>query len=282
MQIHRLTRHHKYFPKQLMRLDQPPQELYAVGNLMLLTYVDNLAVVGSRAVSNYGREVTTQLVTELAWSSIVIISGLALGVDSLAHRAALEAKGSTIAVLPSGIENFYPASHQRLADQIIRQHGLIISEYPGSLQPQKFHFIARNRIIAGLAQATLVTEAAQKSGSLHTAQFALEQGRDVMAVPGSIYSPTSVGTHNLIDQGAKLVQTSQDILEILRAGVGKPAAKGDNVEEQAIIDLIRLGVNTNQAMHDKTDMSIQLFSQTLTMLELTDKAKQSAGQWSLL
>jgi DNA processing protein len=150
----------------------------------------------------------------VAWASIPIVSGLALGVDSVAHQATLDAGGKTIAVLPGGIESIYPATHRRLAETIVRQGGALVSEYPGQLRPHKYHFIARNRIIAGLSHAVLITEAAEKSGSLHTAQFALDQGKEVLAVPGSIFSNNSVGTHNLINQGAQLVQDAEQILNL--------------------------------------------------------------------
>lgn len=213
MEIHELVPGEKYYPSQLFTIPQPAYKLYAIGNLEILKF-KSLAVVGSRAVTSYGRQVTTQLVTEAAWSSIPIVSGLALGVDSVAHRAALDAGGRTIAVLPGGIERIYPASHQRLAEQIVRQGGTLISEHPGKLKPHPYHFIARNRIIAGLAHATLITEAAKKSGSLHTAQFALEQGKEVLAVPGSIFSTFSVGTHGLISQGAQITTNIEQILNL--------------------------------------------------------------------
>ena len=213
MEIHELKPDDKYYPKQLFTLHQPAHKLYVIGNLQILNH-KSLAVVGSRAVSPYGREVTNTLVTEAVWSSIPIVSGLALGVDSVAHRAALNAGGFTIAVLPGGIERIYPASHKKLAEDIIRNGGAIISEYAGTMRPHAYHFIARNRIIAGLAHAVLITEAAEKSGSLHTAQFALEQGKEVLAVPGSIFSLTSIGSHSLITQGAQLVQNAAQVLNL--------------------------------------------------------------------
>ncbi len=213
MEIHELTPGDKYYPKQLFTLVQPAYKLYVIGNTQILNY-KSLAVVGSRAVTPYGREVTTRMVAEAAWSSIPIISGLALGVDSVAHRAALDAGGITIAILPGGIERVYPASHQKLAEEIVRQGGALVSEHPGRMRPHKYHFIARNRIIAGMAHAVLITEAAEKSGSLHTAEFALDQGKEVLAVPGNIFSPNSVGTHNLISQGAQLVQNSEEVLNL--------------------------------------------------------------------
>jgi DNA processing protein len=214
MKIQNLTSQDSEFPKSLRHIAQPPQELFVRGDARLLNDFC-LAVVGSRAVTPYGRSVTNQLVTEVAWEGITVISGLALGVDSVAHQAALNAEGKTIAVLPSGIERIYPASHRQLADDIIKQGGAVISEYPGDMPPHKYHFIARNRIIAGLADAVLVTEASTKSGSLHTAQFALDDGKEVMATPGSIFNPHSVGCHRLIAAGALLVQDAQTIINLI-------------------------------------------------------------------
>jgi len=221
MDIHELIPGEKYYPAQLYALPQPAYKLYVIGNLEILNH-KSLAVVGSRAVTPYGREVTTRLTAEVSWSSIPIISGLALGVDSVAHRAALDAGGHTIAVLPGGIEKIYPPSHSKLAEEVVRNGGALISEHPGTLQPHKYHFIARNRIIAGLAHAVLITEAAEKSGSLHTAQFALDQGKEVLAVPGSIFSGKSTGAHNLINQGAQLVQDSEQILNLFAIAPSLP------------------------------------------------------------
>ncbi len=213
MDIHELIPGDRYYPEQLFTIPQPVYRLYVIGNVEILRH-RSLAVVGSRALTPYGREVTTDIVAEVAWSSIPIISGLALGIDSVAHRAALDAQGATIAVLPCGIERIYPAAHRKLAEEIVRKGGALVSEYPGTLRPHKYHFIARNRVIAGLAHAVLITEAAEKSGSLHTAQFALEQGKEVLAVPGSIFSLQSVGAHNLIADGAQLVQNSEQVLNL--------------------------------------------------------------------
>jgi DNA processing protein len=279
MQVHHLDRQHPLFPKQLLQIPQPPGQLYAMGNLGLQ---DTLAVVGSRAVSEYGREVTNKLVSDVAWSNIVIVSGLALGVDGLAHKAALEAKGPTIAILPGGIERFYPRSHKRLGEEILRKGGLVLSEYEGHTTPRKHHFIARNRLIAGISKAVLITEAAAKSGSLHTAQFALEQGKDVMTVPGSIFHPNRVGCHNLIKEGAQLIQDSNDILNFFNTTRQKVLAVGDTAEEQVLLDLMSQGLATTNELFNHSQLDIKIFNQTLTMLEIAGKAKsRGQGQWSL-
>ncbi len=281
MQIHHLTPQNKQFPAGLRFIPQPPTELFVRGNVDLLN-MPALAVVGSRAISPYGKRVTDQLVTEVAWAGITIVSGLALGVDALAHSATLATHSSTIAVLPCGIENIYPACHYQLARRIIEQGGAVVSEYGGTMRPQKFHFIARNRIIAGLSQAVLITEASVRSGSLHTAQFALEEGKEVMAVPGSIFSPTSVGTHNLIDTGARIVKDAEDIINFFNDSSHKLSRRGANGQEQTILDLMRKGVTDTGILIEASQLTIQVFNQTLTMLEITGFIKnQGNSKWSL-
>lgn len=271
MQILRLTPLNKTFPAGLRAIAQPPASIYVKGATELLQG-SSLAVVGSRLASPYGKQATKQLITEVALAGVTVVSGLAFGIDSLAHQAALDSGGKTVAVLPCGIETVYPASHQRLAEQIIRQGGALVSEYPGKMRPQKQHFIARNRLIAGLATATLIIEAAHNSGSLHTAQFALEEGKEVLAVPGSIFSNTSVGTHNLIKDGAKLVQDSQDILELFG-----PSAR--NPVEATILGLLKQGVKTEGELQKLTGLTTQQLSHHLTLLEITGLATKQAGGW---
>src|SRR5688572_6641342 len=200
-------------PEKLRNIPNPPKQLFVIGkNVNELLNKPCVTIVGSRKVSAYGRAVTMGLAGELAKSGIVIISGLALGVDSLAHKAALDVGGLTVAVLPSGVDKIYPAAHFGLAKQILQQGGALVSEYPDGTPPLKHQFIERNRIASGLGDALLITEAAEKSGTLHTANFALEQGRPVLAVPGNITSPTSAGTNNLIKAGATPVTGVQDVL----------------------------------------------------------------------
>lgn len=282
MKISRLTPTNPAFPASLQLIADPPKELFVSGaGLPALLQRPCLAVVGSRAVSPYGRQVTEQLVTAAARAGIVIISGLALGVDSVAHRAALEVGGLTIAILPGSLEQIYPASHRRLAEQIVAGGGTLVSEYQGKGTPHKYQFIARNRLVAGLAQAVLITEAAQRSGSLHTAQFALEDGKDVLAVPGNIASPTSAGANNLIKTGATPVTNPQDILDYFGLQpAAQTAARGANTEEQAIFDLLRQGVSSGAELLAKSGLTTSQFNQTLTMLEITGRIKPlGADQW---
>ncbi|KAB8138725.1 DNA-protecting protein DprA [Gracilibacillus oryzae] len=198
------------YPEQLRNIPDPPFVLYMVGNSSLLSHTPNISVVGTRYPSEHAKTVMNRLLSPILKDNWLIVSGMAVGVDGFAHELALANNAPTIAVLGSGFEHIYPRRHLPLFKEIIR-HGLVISEYPPHITPQKFHFPERNRIISGLTFGTLVVEAKTKSGSLITVDQALEQGKEVFAVPGSILSKTSEGCHQLIQDGARLVQTSEDI-----------------------------------------------------------------------
>lgn len=204
------------YPKLLKEIYNPPFILFYKGDLKNLRE-QAIAIVGTRRVSPYGRQTTLEIAEALAEQDIVIISGLALGVDSIAHLAAVKRKKTTIAVLGSGLDaaNIYPATHRSLANEILNNAGVLISEYPIGTIPLKHNFPARNRIISGLALGALIIEAGEHSGALITAAYALEQNREVFAVPGQITSPLSVGTNNLIKKGAKLVSSVADIFDEL-------------------------------------------------------------------
>lgn len=244
-----------------------------------------VAIVGSRKLTPYGRQVTQELAGKLAEQGIVIVSGLALGVDAVAHQAALEAGGLTIAVLPGPLEKIYPRSHQWLADQILEAGGALLSEYPEGVPPLLQNFVARNRLVAGLADAVLITEGAEKSGSLHTARFALEQGKEVLAVPGPINSAASVGTNNLLKSGAHIVTSYADVLHVLsmEEHTLKPKAiVGRNADEQAILNLLLEAISDGVELQQRSGLDISAFNQTLTMLELTGKVRAlGANQWVL-
>lgn len=283
MQITKITK----IPKRLQQLADPPKQLYVAGaNLNNLLKGPCLAVVGSRNPTPYGQQITTQLVSACAAAGITIISGLAYGVDSLAHRAALNSGGKTIAVLPASLKYIYPRGHQRLAQQILEQGGALVSEYSGPGAPQKYRFIARNRIIAGLAQATLITEAGAKSGSLHTAQFALELGREVLAVPGNITSPLSAGTNQLLRDGARQVTSPTDILELFNLKLMKLAQNnygGHSSAEQTLLRLLQRGASQTDDLLNQSKLTPAIFNQTLTGLQLADLIKPlSPGHWGLV
>ena len=204
----------KYYPERLKNIDSPPKQLYCLGNLELLNYKNNIAMIGSRNCSSYGERAAKDFAYNLAKEDICIVSGLAKGIDSFSHIGALNAKGRTIAVLGSGLDNIYPKENIKLVKEIIKNNGLVISEYPLGTKPLKYHFPARNRIISGLSDSVLVVEARKNSGTNITVDFALEQGKDVFVIPGNIYSKTSDGTNYLITEGAIPVLTYKDILKI--------------------------------------------------------------------
>jgi DNA processing protein len=203
------------YPALLREIPDPPLALYVIGDRSCLAQ-SQLAIVGSRNPTPAGLENARQFAHNFAQSGLVITSGLALGVDGAAHRGALEAGGATIAVCGTGLDRIYPARHRDLAHAIVRS-GALISEFALGTPPRPQHFPIRNRLISGLSLGVLVIEAALESGSLITARLALEQGRDVFAIPGSIHSPNARGCHALIRQGAKLVETAQDVTEELTA-----------------------------------------------------------------
>lgn len=272
-------------PERLRLIATPPKELFTTGaELEDLLVRPTVAIVGSRKVSAYGKDVTMKLAYKLAEQGIVIVSGLALGVDGLAHQAALDAGGLTIAVLPSPVERVYPATHRQLATQILQRGGALVSEYPAATETLRHHFIERNRLVSGLADVLLITEAAEKSGTLHTARFALEQGRDVMAVPGNINSPNSVGCNNLLKAGAHPVTSYEDVLHVLglEAQANRQKLSGSNEHEQALLDLLAGGIQDGDELQLRSELDIALFNQTLTMLEITGKIRPLGGNfWAL-
>ena len=273
------------YPSLLRSIDNPPKQLFWQGTA-INSWLEKpkVAIVGSRKVSGYGRQVTTKFAYELARQGVVVISGLALGVDSIAHQAALKAGGITVAILPTSLEQIYPASHAGLARQIINSGGSLISEYKPSDPIYKVNFTARNRIITGLSDIVLITEASLKSGTLTTARYALEQGRTVMAVPGNITSLTSEGTNNLIKSGAAPATKLDDILFELGY---KPSRQTRTVfrgspEEEAIFKLIESGTSSQEELALKASLSAAAVASALTALELAGQVKAAgSGHWIL-
>ena len=227
-----LTLVDKEYPSLLRDIDSSPFVLYIKSGLSkaeLKTFFSfpSLAVVGTRRITSYGRQITKQLTQELAQAGLVIVSGMARGVDSVAHQTALEAGGKTVAVLGCGVDIIYPPENKKLY-QLILKNGLVMSEFPPGMPPLPGNFPSRNRIIAGMSLGVLVSEGARKSGSLITASLAAEFGREVFAVPGPINSGLSVGPMFLIKNGAKLVSEAEDILEELEFSLDCFGNKGDN------------------------------------------------------
>lgn len=276
----------------LHHIDSPPKQLFvraqhreAFDQLMAKPRV---AIVGTRMVTTYGQAVTARLARELAAHGVVIISGLAIGIDGIAHTAALDADGFTIAVLPTPVEQIYPRSHQALAQRIIDNQGALVSEYPDKSPLYKTSFVARNRIVAGLADALLITEAAENSGTMHTATFALRQGLTVFTVPGNITSPTSAGTNNLIKQGATPVTQASDILDNLKLAMPETfismtkRVQGSNSDEQLLIELMENGVTDGNELLRQSQLDVSRFNHHMTMMEITAKIRAlGANQWGL-
>lgn len=202
------------YPERLRNIYYPPKKLYVLGNFKILKE-KAIAIVGSRKATEYGKKVAFQISQELTKENINVVSGLAIGIDTYAHLGAIsiQNQASTIAVLGSGIDEMYPKENTELARKIIQTGGCIVSEYPLGTKPNKINFPQRNRIISGLSDGVVVVEASEKSGSLITAEFGIEQGKEIFAVPGNIDTPLSKGTNQLIMDGAKIVLSSKDILE---------------------------------------------------------------------
>lgn len=284
MKITRFRLNDSGFPDVLRNIPDPPTQVYVLGDLAPLLKMPRLSVVGSRKVTPYGRGVTSELTGAIARHGVVIVSGLALGVDALAHSAALESGGRTIAVLPCGLDKPYPATNRQLARRILEQGGALISEYPEGTEPFQSNFIARNRLVSGLGDGLLITEAAAKSGTIHTAGFALEQGKTVMAIPGNITSALSEGTNNLIKAGAVPVTTPQDIAEALKLGqqLQLQEVLAANAEEESILALLRQGITDGSELQVMSRLDVVAFNQTLTMLELSGKIRPiGADHWAM-
>jgi len=285
MKVKKLTIQDNAYPNLLRDIAGPPEVLHYIG-ADPTEWIERprVAVVGSRNVTPYGKQITRQLTAELAERGVVIVSGLALGVDGIAHEACLDVHGTTVAVLANGLDRIYPASHTQLGRRILEQGGTIMSEYAEGMPGFKYNFIARNRIVAGLSQALLITEATEKSGTLHTARFAMEQGRDVLVVPGNITSPASVGTNNLIKAGATPVTSVDDILYVLNAGilpVEPVRRRGDTAEEQALLDLLYGGISDGHQLLVQSSLPAVQFNQVLTMLEIGGKIRAlGSNHWA--
>ena len=262
------------YPAALSAISDPPPALWVGGNTTALTS-PAVAIVGSRAGSPYGLAVAERLAGDLAARGIVVVSGLARGVDSAAHRGALAAKGATLAVLGSGADVIYPAEHRGLAREI-EADGAIISELVPGTPPQKQFFPLRNRIISGLSRAVLIVEAGEKSGSLITARCALDQGRDVLAVPGNVLSGRNRGGHSLLKDGAKIVETADDILEEL--GLPSPGHRLPNEPEDPVLAGLPAGESCDlDAIAGRTGLASARLLPRLFELELAGLVKRVGG-----
>jgi len=267
------------YPENLKNIFNAPPLLYYKGNLNLKNKL-LLAVVGSRKASHYGLQATEKLTKNLIQNNFGIVSGLALGIDSISHNVCLDNNGYTIAVLGSGIDekSIYPTSNRELAKKIIESSGAIISEFAPMSSPLKYNFPMRNRIIAGLSLGVLVVEAGEKSGALITANLALEQGKEVFAVPGNIYSPTSQGTHKLIKDGAKLTSKIEDILEELNITEIMENTKsreliGSNENEKKILMILDHNEKHINDIVRLSELDIATINSTLALMEMKGMVK---------
>ena len=271
------------YPALLSEITDPPHTLFYRGTLPP-TEMPTLAVVGTRRMTTYGKMICEDLVMPLARQGVLIVSGLALGIDGVAHSTALTTNGITMAVLGSGIDRLcvYPSAHKQLSEKIITAGGSLISEYPPGFLPTQYSFPARNRIVAGLSLGTLVIEAPIKSGALITARCALDYNREVMAVPHAIISPTGAGPNNLIKFGAKMITEPNDILEALNLQTIKQIIPtnqpiGDNQTEEKILKhLSRESKNINQIILE-SQLNSSTISSTLILMEIKGSIKNLGG-----
>ncbi|MBW1679749.1 MAG: DNA-protecting protein DprA [Deltaproteobacteria bacterium] len=280
-----LTLNDDLYPRILKAIYDPPPILYIKGELQEKDSL-SLAIVGSRSASAYGKDITRRLARSLTQRGFTIVSGLARGIDTAAHKGALKAGGRTLAVLGSGIDVIYPRENNTLAENIA-QNGAIISEFPFGTPPEAAHFPSRNRIISGLSLGTVIIEASFRSGSLITARLALEQGREVFAVPGNVDSPWSKGTNRLIKEGAKLIMDPEDIIEEVlpqyeRSGRSEDRKPSEPIEltpeSQKILDLIEANPVHIDTLIQKSGLPSGQVSSLLLDLELKSLVQQLSGK----
>ncbi|MBP1930777.1 DNA-processing protein DprA [Ammoniphilus resinae] len=268
------------YPKNLRNIPDPPLVLYTLGNLQLLRK-PMLSIVGTRIPTNYGKQITFHFGRELGNEGFCIVSGMAKGIDAEAHKGALQTCGGTLAVLGCGIDVVYPAEHSWLYKEIA-VHGLIVSEYSPGTKPQKIYFPERNRIVSGFSLGVIVVEASARSGSSLTVDSALEQGRDVFAVPGSILSPQSMGTNKLIKDGAKLITQIKDVIDEypLHALSKRDGLKNDSEitgNESKLLDIIENTQSTFHQLANASGLPAREVADAILRLQLRGKVKQLPG-----
>jgi DNA processing protein len=283
MGIRALTWNDAEYPPYLRQIEDCPPLLYLKGSI-LAQDLHAIAVVGARRATAYGKEVAERITEELVYNDMTVVSGLARGIDTVAHRTAVRSKGRTIAVMGCGLDTVYPPENASLATDII-ENGAIISDYPIGTKPLAFNFPRRNRILSALSMGVAVIEATQKSGALITAERALEQNREVFAVPGSILSPLSEGTNRLIQHGAKLVRNAKDILDELNIVARDEREKRTYTASGTEVALLRqlsfIPVHVDEICRN-CGMDAAKVSSSLTMLELKGIVKQVGGMYYML
>jgi len=275
---------HSNYPDLLKRIYAPPPILYASGNIELLRHPSNIAIVGGRKASSLGKSLAFEFASVLAKFNISIVSGLARGIDKQAHQGALSSKnGNTIAVLANGLDTIYPREHRALARDIVSR-GILLSEFPPGVKPLPQHFPRRNRIISGLCLGTMVIEAAAKSGSLITARYALEQDREVFAIPGPINNPLNSGCHGLIQQGAKLTTSIEDVFSELPALAQTYKPNLDCLknhhplcnENQKLIECLEYTPMAIELIIEKSGLTPEQVSSMLTEIEIGGRVVSDA------
>lgn len=287
-------------PKKLYFYGKMPENRLKLGTKRTYERPKSLAIVGTRRPTKYGEEIAYKLAFEAAKRGAVVVSGLAYGIDSVAHRGALDAGGVTVAVLGTPIDEIYPRTHVGLAERIIEMGGCVMSEVPAGTETgeeyvpgrryyQKTCFLERNRIISGLADIVVIPEAAERSGSLNTAAHALEQGREVFAVPGDIGRPLSRGCNRLIKQGATPYLEPEDVLNLLfpsqrrRKSAQAELLFGDTEIETSLLRVLAAGVRDGEEILSRGEVSTRDFNQAMTMLEIKGRVKAlGANQWMLI
>lgn len=284
MKINRIAPDNAPYLQILKNIAKKPEKLYFIGKLPS-ERLPTVAIVGTRKPTRYGKEVTARLASELAQSGIVIVSGLALGIDAIAHRSALEAGGTTLAVLGNGLPDVYPSANRSLGETILAHGGAILSEYEPGTSARPYQFLERNRLVSGLSDAVLITEAAARSGTLNTAMHALEQGKDVFVVPGNITSPMSSGCNNLLKNGATPITEAADIIaqiapDHLRTQADLPL--GDSPLETAILQYLSSGLRDADELQKKLEISISELNTTLTLMEVRGLIRSlGSNQWTV-
>ena len=280
MQISKISSSDAAFPDSLKQLDRPVKNINVIGDLPKANDLV-VAIVGSRRSTRYGELATYQLAAGLAKAGIVVVSGLARGIDGTAHRAVVEAGGRTIGVLGHGFDHFYPEENRQLAREIVATGGAVLTEYDHDIPPARYTFPERNRIIAALSSIIIVPEAAAKSAAMITVERGIELNRTIMAIPGNITSALSAGPNNLIYKGAKPVRSFTDVLEEL--GYHMPEVvpvRPQSPEEARIIELIGAGQATNDQLIEGSGLSAAQFANVISLMEITGKVRNlGAGQW---
>jgi DNA processing protein len=282
MKSNTITTDENSYLQRLKLVALSPKIVHKIGEIPAVATL-SIAIVGTRQPTAYGKRVSFEFAYKLAQQGIIIISGLAYGIDAAAHNGALAANGKTIAVLAHGLDTLYPPGHARLSKQIIDQGGCLLSEYPDGTPIMKHRFLERNRIVSGLADALLVIEAGEKSGTYSTIQYALQQGKEVFAVPGPIDSPASTGTNRLIQQGAHPALHPQDILERIAPGrvIADTLPEGDSPQQTRVLQLIYGGTTQPEQLQIQSKLTPSEYMQTVTLLEIRGRIERlTSGEWN--